>query len=638
MTWLSSKQAAFIANCDERTIRRNKSQYEHRPVNGVGGKSGLQYEYTLESILKAFPEAQARYNGQQAEATEQAERDVLGLTDTQRDVFFAKLKIVRDYKQFKADYPKADKMTAFLRQYNDSHPDKPLNKNKLNHWEKLYDRDGVSGLIDKRGTWNKGVSSIPEDVKQVFLAYWLQPKGTKSGGPSVASCYRLTQMNFPHVPLPSISTFERLTQDYPKAAKTLAQKGKKAYQDGFEPYIMRNYENLHTNQQWTADNHVCDVLVRFPDGHVGRPWVVAFEDMSSRYMVGFHVIEGDPNADHILDAFIAAVGEYGIPEKVQTDNGKDYVVQDLFSRDNTYSLANEMRISVTKAIKYNAKAKDIERGFNTIEYSYYIHLDSYIGANPKKRPEHLNKTNDKLKDIAMPYEDFVQFTAWAIDQYNNSPHSGHGMNGRTPKKAFEENITVPIKIASQELLSVYFQRRTKLLMVGRNGIRVPGLEQWYDDIRLFPYAGQKVFARYKTTDVRYVYCFTQDGNFICTASSVQLGELNEELTAQQMRELNAKKKARMKMIREVLPHVSVPSIQELAIQNGLAFSKPNLKVLPSVTAIDPEKQREAKHIKKEEQRQKEKSLPPDQRPDTFSGLDSQSIDKALAERFKIGIG
>ena len=218
MIWLSTKEVAELLQVNERTVRRNIEKYEYRHINGAGGKQGQLYQIALESLPE---DAQARHHGQQLEADGQAERELLELTDAQREVFFAKLAAVRSYKEFKASYPKADKMTAFLQQYNIAHPDKPLNKNKLNHWEKLYDREGIPGLIDRRGTWNKGISSIPEDVKKVFLAYWLQEKGTRDGGPSVASCYRLTQMNFPGMQLPSMSTFERLTLNLPAAVKAL---------------------------------------------------------------------------------------------------------------------------------------------------------------------------------------------------------------------------------------------------------------------------------------------------------------------------------------------------------------------------------------------------------------------------------
>ena len=637
--WLSSHEAALGESISERTVRRRARQGNYgsensgyRYVNGIG-RGGQVLQIALESLSD---EVQARYRGEQLNFDDEIEQEILSLTQEQRELFFERLAAVRGYKEFKKSYYRADKQRAYLRQYNSEHPDRAISKRQLNHWEKKYDRDGIAGLIDRRGAWNKGVSSIPDDVKEVFLAYWLQEKGTATGGPSIASCYRLTQMAFPGQQLPNISSFKRLAKSIPEPARVLAQKGKKAYHDKFEPYIPRNYESIHTNQIWVLDNHLSDVLVSFPDGHVGRPWIIGIEDMSSRYLVGFYIIDGEPNSDYLLDAFITAVGEYGIPETVQTDNGKDYVVHDLFDRDNAYSLANEMSMSVTRAIKYNAKAKNIERAFGTIEYSWLIHLPSYIGANPKNRPAELSKLNSKLGDVAISFDEFKQTMAWVVERYNNTPHSGHGMNGRTPKQAFEGNITVPLKIASQELLSVYFQRRTKLLKVGRNGIRIPALEQYYDDNQLFPYIGQKIYARYKTDDVRYVYCYTEEGRFICTAASVQLGEMNQELSAQQMRELNTKKKARFKMVKELLPHSHAPSIQELAIEGGGSFNRPDLRLLPSVIAIDPEKQNEAAQIRAEEVRQNENQRPELANPANYSALDSEAINEALAERFNIG--
>ena len=305
--------------------------------------------------------------------------------------------------------PKRTSSKLFLAQHNENFPDKPLTKRQLNHWERLFNRDGIAGLVDRRGGYNKGQSAIQEDEKKVFLSFWLQEKGTKSGGPSVASCYRLTQQVFPNRQLASVSAFERLARSIPYPTKVLAREGKKAFDDRCMPYMPMDYTRLHTNQQWVADDHVFDVLVEFPDGHVSRPWITGWEDRSSRYIVGYLMSDHDPNANDILDAFARAVSSFGIPEGVLLDNGKNYTVKDLFNRDFTMSLANQMTLSVTNAIKYNAKAKHIERFFNTLEYSYMIHLESYIGANPKRRPKRMQTVNDKLKGVAMPYAEFIQY-------------------------------------------------------------------------------------------------------------------------------------------------------------------------------------------------------------------------------------
>lgn len=221
-TWLTVQEAASLSGVTESAIKKavKQNRYEHCHVDGVG-RGGKQLRIALESLPE---EAQARYRGEQEQRHEDA---LLPLIEAQRAIVFFKESVVFAYQEFKATYPKADKRTAFLRQYNEQHPDKPITKRQLNHWETLFNREGVAGLVDRRGGYNRGQSSIAEDVKQVFLAYWMQEKGNRrnGGGPSIASCYRLTQLNFPEQQLPSVSAFQRFVDSIPYPAKVLAREG-----------------------------------------------------------------------------------------------------------------------------------------------------------------------------------------------------------------------------------------------------------------------------------------------------------------------------------------------------------------------------------------------------------------------------
>lgn len=613
LTWLTAREAAFFSNVSESAIQKavKQGRYEHCYVNGKG-RGGRQLRIALESLSS---DAQARYRGEQ----EQEAADVrLSLTGAQREKLDLKQMVVLDYQNFKAIYPKADKRAAFLRQYNQQHPDKPLTKRQLNHWETLYKRDGLAGLVDRRGGYNKGASTIPEDVKQVFLAYWMQEKGNRrGGGPSIASCYRLTQLNFPDRQLPSVAAFQRFVQTIPYAAKVLGREGKKAFADKCEPYIPFDYRSICTNEIWCADNHVFDLWTKDEKGRVFRPWIVGWMDKRSRYIVGYQLLDHDPNADSVLDAFARSVNACGIPERVLLDNGADYTTHDLFNKNFALSLANEMSIAVTNATPYNAKAKLIERFFNTLEYTYCIHLSSYFGPDPQRRPERLKKASEQLKEEAIPFQEFTEHIAFIIDSYNNTPHSGDAMDGMCPCQAFRKFTDKPINTATPSMLAMYFKRTTRLLTVGRNGVRVPELQMYYDSEQLVPYQKKKIYVRYNTDDVREVYCFSKDDEFICTARSVALGNLNQEMTAQNMRELNNKKKQLRRLAKQHIPDIAVPSTQQLAMASGKYFDKPDLKVLPSVIQFDGEKQRKAEviqnaeqqpHIQTENQRDEDEAL------------------------------
>lgn len=109
---------------------------------------------------------------------------------------------------------------------------------------------------------------------------------------------------------------------------------------------------------------------------------------------------------------------------------------------------------------------------------------------------------------------------------------------------------------------------------------------------------------YSSTKRKKVYCFTEDDEFICIAESVALGSMDQEMTAQNMRELNNKKKQLRRLAKQHIPDIAVPSIQQLAIESGKSFAKPDLKVLPAVHQLDAKKQRKARTVKKAEQQHK----------------------------------
>ncbi len=620
MTWITVREAANLQDVSESAIWKAVSQnrIEYRYVIGVG-RSGKQLRIALESLSET---AQQRYRG---ETETQDQAGYLSITATQREKATFKHCRVLEYKAFKESYPKADKMRAFLEQWNEQHPESPLTERQLNHWERKYDREGFDGLIDRRGGYNKGKSAIPEDIWNVFLKLWLIENCTK-----VKNCYEMTQEYFEGRELPHISAFKRRLENVPEPVKTRYRDGRKAAEDKCLPYIPTDYSGMHSNQEWIADHHVFDVLVVDETGEVFRPWLSGWEDRMSRRVVGYVINKASPNADIVLDSFARACYQCGIPDSVLLDNGKDYKVYDLFNRDFTLSLCNEMNIKVTHALPYNARAKPIERLFGTLEGKYCKHLPSYIGNDPKKRAEHMNKPNAKLTDQAIPYQEFVDFVANMIVAYNNTPHSS--LDGKTPCEAYEQGFTVPMRVVrDKDVLAMFLMRTSKPVKVGRNGIRVPAIGYYFDDDKLFPYQGEKVIARYNTDDVRKVYVFDASDNFICIASSVELSEHGSPVTIQTIRELQRKKKARNKFLRDYMPDVEVPTIQEhVAKIAELAEVQAKAASMPY---INPVKHKHTEAIREEVKRQEEKERPLSEQK-AASGMSEPEVLSALARIFE----
>lgn len=624
MIGLTSKEVALLLDQSERSVQLAAQQNRYYHWYELGrGRGGRSLRISLESLPES---AQARYRGEETERQQSAYNS---LTAEQRAVVDHKVATVLRYKDFKRMYRKSDKMVAFLEDYHVAHPDRTLTRRQLNHWEKKYDREGLNGLIDRRGGYNRGLTSIPDDMWEVFLKLW-----SKTSKPSARSCYKMLAPYFPHREIPHMSSFIRkleLAVDYPY--EVLHREGKKAYEDKCTPYNMLDYSTMYSNQQWVSDHHIFDVLLVDESGKVFRAWVCAWFDRKSRCIVGYSISDRDPNSDLILDSFAKSCHAAGIPDSVLLDNGKDFKVYDIFNSDFALSVSNEMGIVVHRALPYNAKAKPLERFFGTLE-GYCKHLSAYIGNSPGNRPEDMQGTNAKLKDKAMPVAEFRQFVDNAMTVYNNEPHSGEGMNGRTPIDVYTGSFTKPMRVVRDEdVLNMFLMRTSKPLIVGRNGVKVPQIGFWFDDDRLYPLQKQKVFVRYNTEDVKKVYVYSEKDEFICIAKSRDLCTLDMDVSMETIRENNKRKALRRKITKSMLPTVDAPTIEESVAARASSGKVLNYRdIVEQVPIVNSTKHKHAKSIQAEEQRQ----LDEEQDADVLvsNGRNVRDIDAALYNRIK----
>lgn len=598
MVWLAFEDVCNLLNISPRTGRRyiKNNIYLIRYVNGIG-RGGKILQIALESLPQ---EAQDRYHGNKPEQDTSGQA-YLYMTAKQREEVSIKHNAVIDYREHKQVWPGTDKLVSFIAIYNKRNPENPITKNQILSWETKYSKGGLAALVDRRGLNSKPETTIPEDVWQYFLSLWL-----KESKPSIQSCYEMTAHFFDSNgrSIPSVSSFNRAVNNFrilPKTVKIRYREGKKSFEDKCLPYIQTDYSSMYSNQQWVADHHVFDVLVENENGVVFRPWLSAWMDRKSRRIVGYVINQSSPNSDIVLESFADACFQHGIPDGVLLDNGKDYKVFDLFNNSFDKSLAREMNIKVTNALPYNAKAKPIERLFRTLEEKYCKHLPSYIGNNPKKRPEHMNKVNAKLRGIAMPFHEFLTFVENMIKVYNHSPHSS--LNGKTPHETYINSFTKTKRVVSDKAaLDMFLLRTTKALTVGRMGIRVPALSLYFDSEKLLPYRGEKVFVRYSPKDVRKAYVFDEKDEFICLSYSQQLSQYDSPVTSEHIRENARKKKALHRHNKEYFTVKENTFIQTCLTEKAAKVPEDSEK--KPIAYIAPIKNKHAKAIQKAEEKQK----------------------------------
>jgi hypothetical protein len=155
-----------------------------------------------------------------------------------------------------------------------------------------YKDNDLGGLVENRGGHNKGKSSIPNEVWEAFLWYYLDENRL-----TVSRCYTLTQSwcqeFYPELfeAIPTERTFRRhVENDVEEAVKIYKRDGEKAMKDRCLPYVQRMYDGLHANDVWIADNHTLDIISLNNETQTPhRLYVTTFQDAKSGVITEFEL-------------------------------------------------------------------------------------------------------------------------------------------------------------------------------------------------------------------------------------------------------------------------------------------------------------------------------------------------------------
>lgn len=597
---LTTQQAAAILNISCDGVKKGISRGTYKAIHISGkGQGGKQLRILLDSLPE---EVQARYNGIEPEKPA-SDFDIKRLTEKQRTKLEHKIFVVKAYESFRKEYLKRDYRKAFIEYFKSEYPEidaeLKLNAGKLEDWVKKYKENGAAGLTDGRGGSGKGTTSLSEDMQNDFLSLYLTDKK-----PPITTCYNVLKIYYDDqgIKIPHLSSFKRFASSIPPSVISLYREGKKHFSDNHIASIPTVYErNMKSNDEWVADHHIYDVMVN-GSGKIARAWLSIWFDRHSRAVVGYVINLCEPNADIVLDSFIDAVTKNGVPKRVHIDNGKDYKAHDLFNCDNPESLVSVLNVAVRHAIPYNAKAKSVERLFRTLEDLNKL-LDSYIGNSPGNRPESMKGLNKKIASKCMTYEEFKQYAEAVIKVYNNTPHSGRGMNNRTPKEVYEADLE-SVRRFEPEAFEAIMRRSTNTATVNKNGVKFRELQGiWYNSETLQELAfGKKVYARYKTSDVSKIHIYNEEtGEFICAVGFY--GEYDygadEEVKAQTLREYGNHNKSVRNQAKSYKPKKSI-DIQAVITSHAGGLADIDISNKPTTMQLDAKKREELQTIKQAE--------------------------------------
>jgi transposase InsO family protein len=278
---------------------------------------------------------------------------------------------------------------------------------------------------------------------------------------------------------PSYSAVRSYLAALPKPLLILSREGKRQFQERCEPYLLTDFDSLLPNQIWVSDHGQHDVWVRndlfsgVSTNAAVRPWLTAVLDMRSRKVVGT-AWSANPSSHTISSALRIGIADFGIPQVLYVDNGKDFekIGRVDFSPECSGVLIR-LGIQPKYCLPGHPQSKLIESWFGTVRKRFDCLWPSYCGPGPKDRPEqctialaeHQAFLKGKRKNSPLPLaSEFIVTARQWVEEYNSQhSHGGRGMKGRTPDEVFNE-LLVPGQrrlIESPEVLYALFWDRQR---------------------------------------------------------------------------------------------------------------------------------------------------------------------------------
>ncbi|WP_051356905.1 transposase domain-containing protein [Azorhizobium doebereinerae] len=360
---------------------------------------------------------------------------------------------------------------------------------------------------------------------------WIKAAWLTQSKPTAAHCYRQLQgvAKAQGWTIPSCKTLERRLATIDQTTRTFFREGPEALKRLY-PAQQRDRTALHALEAVNADGHKWDVFVRWPDGEIGRPCMVGFQDLFSGMILSWRVDRSE-NKEAVRLAFGDIVETYGIPDHCLFDNGRNFASKWLTGGTETryrfkvrdedpVGLLPELGCQVHWATPYHGQAKPIERAWR--DFAQNIARDprfvgAWTGNTVAAKPEN-------YASKAIPLESFLAVVSEGIAEHNT--RAGRRTDACAGRLSFAEAFAVsyqqsPIRQATPE------QQRRWLLASELTTARRPdgsvhlyGNRYWCE--ALLEHLGRKVVARFDPDALHEsVHLYRPDGAYIAAAQCVE---------------------------------------------------------------------------------------------------------------------
>lgn len=527
-------------------LTESRKGFEYRiPFSELSEKAKARYYARLQQVEQPVLEEQ--------EKLEKYEQSIENLTGEQRDEIAFWKRAIESWRRYIADFPKqkTEKTKEFIKIFNTMNPDRAISERTLRHKYKLYKEHGDIALADHRkNRKDRGKTKIDPILQSVFEQWWLD-----ENQPSAAYIYTLVkawaELEMPQLlPLPSYDSFYRLTKNIPESVVKYFRYGEKVFTDECAVYIRRMYDNLESNDIWSADYHTLDMFVRDDlSGKIFRPHVVVWLDVRSRKILSMVLCESS-NSDGVIVAFRKAAKVWGLPREVYLDNGREFLVRDFGGRGKRKTdekasygttMLERLNIRMTNARVRNGRAKVIERSFRQFSEEFSKLYITYTGGSPDKRPERHAIVMKDEKNIPLRSEVEKELWTYIEGWYNCRESKAEGLYGKSPNECYQENI-IKKRTATAEELDLITLRTSRLQKVKRNGVFLKFGDNtiwFYDTDLVFNYLGHQVYVCYDPGDLSQVIIRDEQERRIGIATMLEVGGYNKEMDKETIKKVKS---------------------------------------------------------------------------------------------------
>lgn len=369
--------------------------------------------------------------------------------------------------------------------------------------------------------------------------------------------------------MPSARTLRRRLAALPRPVVIAAREGDDALRRAF-PAQERTRAHMHALYGANADGHKFDVFVRWDDGKVSRPVMVAFQDLYSNLILGWRIDRAE-SAAMVRLALGDVFERHGIPERCWLDNGRGFASKWITGgtpnryrfkvrEEDPAGILTMFGVEVHWTTPYAGQSKPIERGWRDMADAISKHpafAGAYCGPNPMAKPADYGTR-------AVPEAEFRRVVAEGIAEHNARPGRETEVCGGV--KSFQEVFdtsyaAVPIQRATET------QRRVWMLAAEGVRVRQPDGAVWLLGNRFWApelqeHMGRDVTLRFDPHNVHAgVDAWTQDGRLIGRADVIEAVGFDDVDAA---REQARARRAWMRHTKELLAAERTLSPAELA--------------------------------------------------------------------------